>query len=110
MTKKRKRSSVGASNPHYSNSPVPLARASTTWAIQDKTCIGVNFKSQKLVSDERMATVRRFADFIVQDSKRFLSFLVRLKTPNIAAEFSAYVLTRKRSANQRKKYSAKVFF
>ena len=101
MTKKRKRSSAGESNPHFRNSPIPPARASTTCAIQDTTCIGVNFKSKKLVSDERLATVRRFADFIVQDSKRFLSFLVRLKTPNSAAEFSAYVMTRKRSANQR---------
>ena len=44
MAKKRKRSSVGESNPYYSNSPVPLARALTTCAIEDTTSISVNFK------------------------------------------------------------------
>lgn len=63
----------------------------------------INFKLKKLVSDERVATVWRFADFIVQDNKRFLLFLFLLKTSKSATEFSAYIFTWKRSANQWKK-------
>ena len=54
-------------------------------------------------ANERVAAVRRFADFIFEDNERILLFLVRLKTSNSAAELSAYVCTRKRSANQRRK-------
>ena len=45
----------------------------------------------------------RFTDFIVQENKRFLLLLVQQQTAKSAAEFFAYVLTGKRSANQRKK-------
>ena len=40
-------------------------------------------------ANERVAAVRRFADFIFEDNERFLLFLVRLKTSNSAAELSA---------------------
>ena len=45
----------------------------------------------------------RFTDFIVQENKRFLLLVVQQQTAKSAAEFFAYVLTGKRSANQRKK-------
>ena len=104
MAKKRKRSSDGESNPHYSISPLPLARASTTCAIEDTTSISVNLKKKKCVFDERVSShAGVFRGGRLWGGIRFLLFLVRLKTSNSAAELSAYVFVRKRSANQRKK-------
>ena len=52
----------------------------------------------------------RFADFIVRENKRFLLLVVQQQTAKSAAEFFAYVLTGKQSANQRKKYRAVTFY
>ena len=38
----KRKTSVGESNPHFRNSPVPVARASTTCAIEDITSVSVN--------------------------------------------------------------------
>ena len=46
-----------------------------------------------------------FTDFIVRVNKRFLFLLLRQQTAK-----STYVLTRNRSANQRKKYRAVTFY
>ena len=51
----------------------------------------------------KQAATGRFTDFIVPENKRFLLLLVQQQTGKSAAEFIAYVLTGKRSGNQRKK-------
>ena len=51
-------------------------------------------------ANERVAAVRRFADFIFEDNERFLLFLVRLKTSNSAAEL--YYLRHLYSKTKRK--------
>ena len=52
---------------------------------------------------KKQAATGRFADFIVRENKRFLLLVVQQQTAKSAAEFFAYVLTGKRSANPRKK-------
>ena len=60
--------------------------------------------------NERVAAVRRFADFIFEDNERFLLFLVRLKTSNSAAELSASFVLDNEAQTSEKKYSAKVLY
>ena len=50
-----------------------------------------------------------FTGFIVQRNKRLLLFLVRQKMPAENGRFFAYVISRKRRANQRKKIHGNVF-
>ena len=52
---------------------------------------------------KKQAAMGRFADFIVRENKRFLLHVVQQQTAKSAAEFFAYILTGKRSANQQKK-------
>ena len=91
------------SNQHPCASMDRSASASITCAVEVTILRLDNFITEHLYRSEHLAAVRRFADFIVQKNNRFLLFLVKQKISKAPLSFFAYVITRKRSANQRKK-------
>ena len=50
---------------------------------------------RRFLRNEQQAAMRRFADFIVRENKRFLLLLVQQQTAESAAKFFAYIFNSK---------------
>ena len=77
----------------------PIAQKITALYFFSLVC--ASFSSKNLC--KKQAATGHFADFIVRENKRFLCLSFNNRLQNAPPSFFAYVLTRKRSANQRKK-------